>query len=105
MIVNLTPHAINFVLPSGEVRVIAPSGGVARCSTSTSPAGEVDGIPLSRTTYGEVTGIPEPSPGKLFVVSALVRAAVPSRTDVASPGELVRDAAGVVVGCRSLVVN
>jgi len=61
--------------------------------------GTFGGVPLTRTTYGEVVE------GTLYVVSGLVRAAVPERTDVASPGELVRDALGVVTGCRGLVVN
>ncbi len=103
-IVNLTPHALN-VVTSGGVTTIKPDGTVARCATTSTPAGEAAGIPLSRTTYGKVIGLPDPVPGVIFVVSALVRAAVPHRGDVASPGDLVRDAAGNVIGCRGLVVN
>lgn len=62
-------------------------------------------MPLSRTSYGAVEGLPEPKAGVIYIVSALVRAAVPGRLDVASPGELVRDAAGAVVGCKGLSVN
>ena len=32
-----------------------------------------------------------------LVVSALVRSALPARADIASPGELVRNAAGAVI--------
>jgi hypothetical protein len=34
-----------------------------------------------------------------------VHAGVPHRRDVASPGDLVRDGGGIVVGCRNLIVN
>lgn len=72
--------------------IIPPSGSVARCAATSTPAGAVEGLP-------------DPSTGILFIVSALVRSAVPARADVASPGDLVRDAAGAVIGCRNLVVN
>ena len=104
-ITNLTPHALVFVLADGSSRSIAPSGAVARCRTVNSPAGDAEGIPLARVSYGAVEGLPEPAEGVLYVVSALVRAAVPGRSDVASPGDLVRDPAGNVIGCRGLVVN
>jgi hypothetical protein len=104
-LVNLTPHAVNLILANGEAMTLAPSGVLARCATTTVAAGEVGGVPLSRTTFGDVVGLPEPTEGTMFVVSALVRSAVPHRTDVASPGDLVRDAGGNVVGCKGLVVN
>ena len=99
--VNLTPHAV--VVVGGPT--LPPSGSVARCASSSTPAGEHGGVGLVRTVFGAVKGLPEPEAGVIFVVSALVRAAVPGRSDVASPGDLVRDAAGAVVGCRNLVVN
>jgi hypothetical protein len=100
-LVNLTPHAV--VLSGGPS--LPPSGSIARCSQVSSPAGEFEGIPLSRTVFGAVEGLPEPAPGVMFLVSALVRGAVPHRKDVASPGELVRDPEGRVVGCKGLIVN
>ncbi len=108
-IINLTPHALNIVTPSGTVTV-PPSGTVARCATASVAAGEHwvwghGAIALHRTTYGEVQNLPEPVEGTLYIVSALVRAAVPGRTDVASPGELVRGPDGQPVGCKGLVVN
>lgn len=99
-IVNLTQHDITY-----NGRVIPPSGTVARCAQTSVDAGEHDGVPLQRVTFGAVEGLPDPEPGVLYVVSALVRTAVPSRTDVASPGALVRDANGNVQGCACLIVN
>mgnify|MGYP003348687737 CR=1 FL=1 len=98
---NLTPHPI--VVVGGPT--IPPSGTVARCATVSRSAGEHQGVALVRATFGEVVDLPDPEEGVLLVVSALVRAAVPHRGDVASPGDLVRDGSGAVIGCRNLVVN
>lgn len=100
-LVNLTPHTINVQGVSGEVREISPSGVVARVSESSEVVGEVEGIALYASVYGEVVDLPEPKEGLLFVVSALVKSAVPNRADVVSPGALVRNAEGQPVGCRA----
>ena len=99
-IVNLTEHELRV----GD-SVIPPSGSVARCAQTSESAGEFDGIPLQRTTFGSVEGLPDPQDGVLYFVSALVRVAVPHRSDVASPGAPIRDANGVVRGCGHLIVN
>lgn len=104
-LINLTPHAINIITAAAGTVTVAPWHTVARCSSAATPAGEVNGIALSRVTFGEVTGLPDPVEGTLYIVSALVRSALPARTDLASPGDLVRDAAGVVIGCKGLIVN
>ena len=62
-------------------------------------AGEIDTL---ITKYGEVTGLPPFQDGTIFVVSGLVRAAVPHRHDVWQPGELLRNEAGQVIGCVGL---
>ncbi len=106
MFINLTPHAINLYFPNGESVTIPPSGTVARAKEITTVVGT--GVPGSirvvSITYGEVEGVPE-FDGNTYLVSALVRAALPRRFDVLSPGELVRDEKGAVVGCRALVMN
>lgn len=100
-VVNLTPHAIQVVGgPS-----FPPSGQVARCAQVSAPVGAHEGLPLVSVQFGEVEGLPDPQEGVLFLVSALVRSAVPHRHDVASPGDLERNEAGQPVGCRNLVVN
>ena len=103
-IVNLTPHTINVILPTG-LTVSYQSEWVARVATYVSVTGSHEGVPLSRQVYGAIVGLPEPREGVLYVVSGLVRSAVPSRTDVASPGELVRNEAGQPIGCLGFVVN
>lgn len=101
-LVNLTPHTLNIVLPSGEVRTLPPSGEVARVAETRTPAGEIDGIPVDLVGFGEVTGLPAPQEGVTLVVSALVAGAVTGRSDVVSPGAPVRNADGVIIGARGL---
>ena len=95
--VNLTPHTINEVVTG---RSFEPSGEVARVAVAMVPAGEIDDVPAFIAEYGEVKNLPEPSEGKVYIVSGLVLAAVSGRTDVVAPGDLVRDEAGKPVGCK-----
>ena len=101
-VINLTPHALNVLLEDESIRTIAPSGTVARVSTITEALAPVDGIPCVQSTFGEVIDLPSAENGKAFVVSRMVLAALPDRSDLFAPGELVRDAEGKVVGCRGL---
>jgi len=103
--VNLTPHNINIVLVNGEVVIVEKGDGIARVASSNVPAGTFGGVQLFRTTYGAVEGLPEPQESVMLIVSAMVRGEVPNRSDVASPGQLLRDQAGNVIGCQGLVVN
>jgi hypothetical protein len=104
-IVNLTPHAITILPREGEAIVVAPSGAVARVTTARAVVETLPGgIEVFSTSFGEVTGLPDPREGDFFLVSGLV-AGHPSlrgRTDVLSPGELVRGADGQPIGCRGL---
>jgi hypothetical protein len=100
MIINLTPHAIH--LPTVTIE---PSGTVARCQEITVQAGTFEGTALVRKEYGQVTDLPAPEDGVLYIVSMMVRLALPDRTDLASPGDLVRDASGQIVGAKNLAVN
>lgn len=105
-IVNLTPHEINLVRGNGEVIAsFRPSGSVARvsiCSVATA-LGDLLGIPTTHSTMGEVTGLPEEQPNVWLITSQIVAAAVAgTRCDVLHPGELVRNAAGQPIGCKSL---
>ena len=103
-LVNLTPHAINLITNTGETVSLPSTGTIARVSSKSVTVGETEGILLTQVTFGEVESLP-PSDGRTFIVSVLVRSALPNRKDLASPGELVRDAAGNVIGCKTLIVN
>jgi hypothetical protein len=101
-LVNLTPHSIN-----AAGTEIAPSGTVARVDVLRAITGEINGIPVYSPTFGDVSALPDPAPGIAYVVSAMVRShpSVKDRKDVFSPGSLVRDQAGVIVGCDGLDGN
>lgn len=118
-LINLTPHAINFVTEDGDpVLTVNPSGQIARVTAKTVNVGEVETcvphkatdtsgnwrrfIPVTATSYGEVEGLPDPEEGTVYIVSSLVASRVPCRADVFIPNESVRDGAGRIVGCKSL---
>ena len=119
---NLTQHSISVFAADGKTLLVTvpPSGEVARVSVSRVETGVVPieadaaallrhdplaGIPVFVGTYGAVTGLPAQALGTIYIVSAMVRQAVPTRRDVLSPGELIRDAAGHPLGCRGLEAN
>lgn len=99
---NFTPHPITICNNAGEViRVIQPEG-LVRLKAVTVPAGEIDGVPVTKTEFGTPEGMPEFKEGVFIVVSQLVKTALPSRSDLLVPAEVVRDEKGNIVGCKSL---
>lgn len=102
MIVNYTPHTIN--LPNIS---IPPCGIVARCEEITEKAKKINGIQFVYKSYGEVKDLPprDPRVGVIFIVSMMVREACLQRDDLASPGDLIRDEDGKIIGCLNLVIN
>lgn len=103
----MTPHAVVLSRADGTTETIPPSGTVARVSQVATRVGSVAGVPVVTTRPGPVTGLPtfEADDGAGYIVSALVRIALPERIDLFSPADLVRDASGAVIGCRSLEGN
>jgi hypothetical protein len=102
-IINLTPHAINFVNAESQPLLTVPaSGTIARLSAKTVTVGEFDGIPVTETQYGEIVGLPEPQEGTVYIVSGLVAGQCKHRNDIFIPNELVRDSEGNIIGCKSL---
>lgn len=99
--VNLTPHDITVIMPDQPDRkTFAKSGTIARVTQNTTVVRTVDGINISTATFGPVVGLPGWTAGTLFIVSGMVKSASTGRSDLVSPGDLVRDAAGVVIGCK-----
>ena len=81
--INLTPHAITLQKPAGDRVTIAPSGQLARVSTTEKVFAEFDGMPVITREIGEAEGLPEE--GTPCIVSAMVLAAVPGRKGVYAP--------------------
>jgi hypothetical protein len=99
--VNLTPHDITVLTPSTPgSTTFAKSGTIARVSQVTAVVQVVDGINVSTATFGPVVGLPLVADATLYIVSAMVKSAATGRTDLVSPGELVRDDSGNVIGCK-----
>lgn len=110
MLKNLTPHEVKIYKLNGTVPdldlVIEAGEKVARVSCEYIKVDKkVDGIDLYRPVFGEITGLPEYSEGVYLLVSAMVREALPLRKDLVSPGQLLRNDKGEVIGCLGLVGN
>lgn len=102
-IINLTPHAINFLREDNSVlATIEPSGTIARASQTREAVGEVNGIVVNQCSYGSVTGLPDPQDGTIYLVSALTAQACPERSDVFITDDAVRDENGRIIGCRAI---
>jgi hypothetical protein len=109
---NLTPHAITLRSADGTDTIVPPSGTVARVSSTPGALETVAGIPVpvaGMQTFGGVEGLPAPAEGTMFIVSAMVLAALRgSRPDVVGPGTgpndgAVRNEKGHVVAVTRLV--
>jgi hypothetical protein len=102
--VNLTPHDISVVSPVQSVKTYVKSGTIARVSQESAVAFTVDDVEISDVVYGEVIGLPDQSDGVYLIVSGMIKDAVKKsgsvRTDIVSPGDLVRNSDGVVIGCK-----
>lgn len=118
MLVNLTPHTLNIRQIDGGYLELPPSGEVARLSMAMPAAGIHEDYPLGvrNATFVDkvqirvpvvqrLIGLPEPEFNRAYIVSLVVRQAVPHRLDVLSPGELIRGADGQPIGCDGLHAN
>ena len=106
---NLTPHTLNVRTLDGTVIAIAPdSRGVARVVYDRLPPEQatLNGHEVQISVAGsprEIIGLPEPEEDVILIVAKAVSDAAPaSRGDLMSPGRLIRDEDGNVVGCDGL---
>lgn len=103
--INLTPHAIRL----NDGTMFEPSGVVARVSADLQAVEPVGGVQLFRQTFGDVEGLPEQMPGTMYIVSALVLAAIDNRLDCVAPAtgskETVRNEAGHIVSVPGFVTK
>ena len=102
-LINMTPHSVIILDDKDNViKEIPASGKLIRLASETITFGYLDGIKLSKTIFGEPTGLPEYQEGTFYIVSQLVKSALPQRTDLLVPAEVARDKGGNIIGCRSL---
>lgn len=105
-LINLTPHSVTLWRGQDPALTLPPVGRFARLLEDWVPGrpllmGEVE-VAIAAVTYRGVEDLPDPMDGVAFVVSRVLAAAVPERSDLYFPAEEVRDAAGRVIGCRRL---
>ena len=107
-LINLTPHELNIVKEDGTVLTVPkPESGLAipRLHVSRQGVYAQEGIKFYLSNYGQVENLPAKVEGVTLIVSAMIRQALPERTDLVSPGNLLRNAAGSVIGCEGLDIN
>ena len=106
MVVNKTPHPVHIVDENSQVvRTYEKGDSQIRLAVKTVKGDNLaDGTPTSKTEFGEPEGLPDFQEGTYFIVSQLVKSALPKRTDLLVPAEVVRDEKGNIVGCKSLGV-
>jgi len=100
---NLTPHAITIV-SDGKSTTYPVDGPAPRLAVERKDLGQIGGISVVRSILGVPTGLPEAQDGVILIVSALVAEhhSVSHRSDLAYPGEAIRDADGKIVGANGL---
>jgi len=103
-VINKTPHEVHIVDENGKlVRTYDRTERPIRLSAKIiQDTPLMDGTPTSITVFGEPEGLPDFQEGTYYIVSQLVKSAVPGRTDLLVPAEVQRDEAGNIVGCKSL---
>ena len=115
-IINMTPHSVELVEwhdnpVSGNPYLIKlhsfpASGNTIRLKAETVTAGDIEvqegfAIPLTKTVFSEPVGLPEYVEGTYYIVSQLVKAALPNRKDLILPTGVVRDENNNILGCLS----
>jgi hypothetical protein len=130
-IISLVPHQIHLIGQEGQtIRTFEPSGQVARVSVETVKAkvDELSDLPITHQKFGDVTGLPKQETyclggidphehqvycgcdqggggiARYYIVSAMVKAALPKRRDLLVPSDFVRDEKGQILGCKSLSI-
>lgn len=114
-IINLTPHTVRLEKENGEFIEFIPSGIVARISTEYGKLSNFpslnknleknlkgSGINFIYTEFSDPINLPEESMDKIYIVSAILKNALPDRNDLVVPADLIRDEKGNVIGCRAL---
>lgn len=101
---NLTPHDIDIVDKNGNLivrhKAISPSARVEQLVKFVGFTS--DGTAFFESTFGEVKGLPEPTENTVWIVSSIVKAALPERKDLVSPSGFIRNDKGMIIGATGL---
>src|SRR5690554_946847 len=89
-ITNLTPHPVTLVTANGDEVVVPPENSPVRIPTTTTPVGDVNGIPLVEEALGDADDVlPAPQPGVVYIVARPV-AERANRPDLLVPTQVER---------------
>src|SRR5690554_5679408 len=89
-ITNLTPHPVTLVTANGDEVVVPPENSPVRIPTTTTPVGDVNGIPLVEEALGDADDVlPAPQPGVVYIVARPV-AERANRPDLLVPTRVER---------------
>jgi hypothetical protein len=109
-ILNLTHTEITIKTPNGPHPTITiqprpyKEGGAAMVNTKRRPHQTLpNGVKIKTLSNHETINLPDQEPDTILIVSAIVRANNPHRSDLASPGGVKRN--GGPVTCEFLVIN
>jgi hypothetical protein len=102
LLINLTPHAIHV---NGNTIEPDKSYPIPRISMSRTKVDEFHGIPIYTNLIGNTENLPDKQDGVCYIVSTLVRINNPNRFDLISPGNLIRDDKGNIIGCDGFDIN
>lgn len=87
--VNCTDHPVQILSEQLETLLDLPAGKAARLKMVEVAGEPIAGIPTQRSEFGEALNLPDPQDGVMLIVSNIVRAGLPHRTDLVSPGKVV----------------
>lgn len=100
-LVNLAPHSIVFDGLRSESS-LPPSENPARLEEAFIKIGDLSGLPLYTFARRGPRNLPDPVPGRLLVVSSIVREALPYRFDLVSPCGFIRDSQGRITAASGI---
>lgn len=104
-VINLTPHPINILDENNKIIKTYPSKGIARVYTiRTRKRFTIEDIPVWTKEFGEVNDLPIYSFGIFYIVSQIVKSALPLRDDLLVPDDIIRDNVGTIIGCKSFSI-
>jgi hypothetical protein len=104
---NLTGEPLSLYV-EGEVVAVLPSEGRVWINANYEWVDYLDAggypLPVVRTTTPSISGLPEPRDDTFLVVTGLVAAALPERSDLLSPARIVREGTKSI-GCRAFLTQ
>ena len=105
--VNCTSHPIDLInlYPEDGFQITKLPKAEFPCHVSTQLtklSKTAEGIQLYKTTFGEVENVPKPAKNKIYIVSTIVKDALPDRNDLVVPAGVIHNSDGVIIGAASI---